>query len=156
VEGWVKDTDPNWPVSGGANNAVTNITNTTAKAHDGTHALAVSIISNGTPIFVTVPFCQGSQVNLAGYKMSAWLYLTTGGANDLTTEAIYVQFATWSQMSGNQTGPVKTLDRSLLNTWFKVETTFSSSDPADHVSIRFGPDSFSGTMYIDTVEITSP
>jgi len=66
------------PVNGGARNGVTNAL-VSQTHHDGSYALAIPALIDLTNTYnasVTVPICAGSTINLSGYTMSAWIYVT--------------------------------------------------------------------------------
>jgi len=152
TEGWVADTDPGFPVNGGG--TTNGVTTSTTTAHDGGAALAVPGTANGQIVSVTVPICRsGSTQNLAGFTLSAWVRLT---GTALSPDS-FVFFDAWSA-SGSVDNPVLTGDSIVvLDTWYHLSTTFSSTIDADHVAIRLNPEmSWSGTMYIDSVTLTGP
>jgi hypothetical protein len=155
IEGWAADTDPYFPVNGGGtNNGVTNVTITTSRTHDGSRALAVPALANGQVVSVAVPVClDGNTVNVAGFTVSAWVYLT---GTDLSTYS-FIFFDAWGA-SENVGNPVLTGTKiTTMNTWYHLTTTFASTIDADHVAIRLNPEvSWTGTMYIDSVTIAGP
>lgn len=156
-EGWFADTDPGFPVNGGDNNGTTNVTTTSiaAHVHDGGNALAVPGLTDGsTVVSVAVPVCrQGASVNMAGFTLSAWVYLTGTDLSSLS----FLFFDAWGP-SGVFSSPVLTGDKiTVLNTWYQLSATFASTIQADHVAIRLNPNAaWTGTMYIDSVSITGP
>jgi hypothetical protein len=155
TEGWSVDTDPSFPVNGGDGNGVTNVTTTSNRVHDGSRALAVPGSTGAGPIVsVAAPVCQaGASVNMAGFTMSAWVYLT---GTDLSTYS-FLFFDAWGP-SSQASSPVLTGTKIMsLNTWYQLTATFSSTVQADHVAIRLNPEmSWTGTMYIDSVTVTGP
>ncbi len=154
TENWDIDTDPNWPVDGGDNNGVTNVTSTQTHVHGGNRGLAVSGLANGQVISVAVPLCgTGSVVNLAGYTMSAWVYLT---GTELAFES-FMFFDAWGASDAVRS-PVLTGSKIVaMNSWHHVEATFSSAVQASHVAVRLNPElSWTGIVYIDQIELTPP
>ena len=155
LDGWAADTDPGFPVNGGENNGVTNVVTSSTVVEDGNVALAVPGLTNGGPVVsVAVPICRpGASTNLAGFTMSAWVYLK-GTALDTYG---FVFFDAWGP-SGQASSPVLTGEKiATMNTWYRVTATFSSTVQADHVAIRLNPGmNWTGTMYIDSVTVTGP
>ncbi len=141
------------PVNGGARNGVTNVL-ASQTHHDGAHALAFPALIDLTNTYnasVMVPICTGGTINLSGYTMSAWIYVT--GTN-LGTET-FLFFDAWGP-SGMISSPALMGEKlNTLNTWQQATITFSSSVQADHVSIRLNdPPGWTGTVYVDSVTIT--
>ena len=154
TEGWVIDTSPNWPVDGGENNGATNVTSTQTHVHAGNHALAVAGLANAQVVSVAVPLCEsGNTINMAGYTMSAWVYLT---GTELAFES-FMFFDAWGA-SDAASGPVLTGSKIVeMNTWHRVEMTFSSAVQASHVAIRLNPElSWTGIVYIDEIQLSPP
>lgn len=154
TEGWVKDTNPNFPISGGAMNGVQNITVSATMKHDGTNALAVPInvdFSNASLASIAVPLCS-STMNLAGYTVSAWLYFA-GPAFDADT---FVFLDAWSA-SDSYRSPVLIGASIAVNSWISVSLPFPNAIQADHLAINLNPGtSWSGTLYVDSVALTGP
>lgn len=160
-EGWAKDVDPNFPVSGGATNGATNFIPTTNQHHDGTYALAVPILVDVTTTYLAstaVPLCaNGSTIAIGGYTMTAWIKVVDApGGNALgALDALF--FSAWGP-SGAENDPV-VFGGSNIDTgnWFQASITFNSATQADHLAIYLTPnEGWQGTMYIDTVTLTGP
>ena len=148
---WVKDTDPSWPVSGGAENGVSNISSTTTH-YEGSRGLVVVGLSNGGYVSVAAPVCSGSTINMAGFTMYACIMLT---GTELPIEGPFVFFDAWNASNAVQNPALTGEKLAELGVWHCVNTTFSLSAPADHVAIRFNPGlAWTGNMYIDSVKIT--
>jgi hypothetical protein len=159
TEGWVKDTNPHWPISGGGTNGVTNLIATTTKVNDGSYALAVPIWIdnvNTTLASVTVPICNmGSTISLGGFALSANIFLS-GPEIDPNAERS-ISFGGWNG-SDMVRSPVATNMNVLVGTWMSLSTTtYGTSASADHINILFGPGvNWNGTMYIDNVQLRGP
>jgi hypothetical protein len=131
-----------------------NVTVSTTHVHDGKSALAVSGLANGEVISVATPLCKSqSSINVAGFTLSAWVYLSGTALSQYS----FLFFDAWGG-SDRVSSPVLTGEKIVaMNTWYYLQATFGSAVDADHVAIRLNPEmSWSGIMYVDSVEITGP
>lgn len=166
MEGW--QPDPTLPGVG-----VTNITVSTSHFHTGTHSLAVSIsiaafsTNDSRMASVTVPLCASTgTVNLAGYTMSFWLFLTVSqGTLPMNAANLSQGFFRAADMSGSgDTDTFVAENQSTLNQWVHFQgnvVQVSASNTQAGVNIEFpiaNPNSegFSGTLYIDDVQLIAP
>ena len=160
TELWAKDTDPSWLVGALANiNGVQNLqwTQNPSKIHDGSGALAVSVLvdSSTTSIAsVSVPFCQaGNTVNLAGFTVSFWVRFD-GPAFDPLSDDVFLFVEAWSQSTSDR-GPALFKNQMPVNTWIHATYNFPIGNSADHLAIDLRPGGqWQGTVYIDSVQIT--
>jgi hypothetical protein len=155
AEGWQMDA----ALPGGG---VTNITVSSTHVHSGSHSLAVTIAiaawSTNDARFtsIAVPICPSSgTANLSGYTFSAWVYFT------LTQGSIPMNAANLIQV--NAAGAFTPVSQSTINQWLHVQGSFSSvaAGPQINMMTDFpiadpNSEGFSGTMYLDDVQISPP
>lgn len=141
--------------------------------HSGSHSLALTInigafsSTNSRFIWIAAPLCaSGGTVNLAGYTFSAWVYfnvlngvLPNDGPNFIT-EYVDAPDGSVSDVSG--AGALR-VDQSTTNQWLHLQGNISLSDDfyLAEISVNFPlndptSEGFSGTMYLDDVQITPP
>jgi len=170
TEGWEFDPDPSYGAG------VTNVTVSSTHVHTGTRSLAVTMdigsqSSTGAgSVSVVVPVCASTgTVNFAGYTFSAWVYFTVSSGSVPEHAANLVQGITASTdttVRGQFDGPnpPPTVGQSNLNQWMHVQASVSQVSTANTLAgifINFALDTsagdgFSGTMYIDDVQLSPP
>lgn len=158
TEGWSKDTDPSFPINGGAPNGATNFVVTTNQHHDGSYALAVPILVDVTNTFLgstSVPLCgNGSPIDIGGLTMSAWV-MVHNASGSLLGSSDFLWFSAWGP-SGSDHEPV-VFGNIPIDTWFEVQFTFVSATEADHIGIYIAPSAtWSGMLYVDGVTLVGP
>jgi hypothetical protein len=155
VEGWQID-------NSSAGNGVTNIAVSTTHARTGTHSLAVPIAigawssNDARYTALLLPICPSTgTANVSGYTFSAWVYFT------LVNGAMPMNAANLVQV--NEAEAFTAVSQSNLNQWLHVQGTFSSTavGPQIHMTTDFPiadptSEGFSGTMYMDDVQISPP
>jgi hypothetical protein len=166
AEGWgIDPLDPNL--------GVTNITVSSSRFHTGSHSLAVTMAiaaystNDSRGVSVGVPLCASSgTVNLAGYTFSGWVYFTlTSGvlpmnAANLIQGFFYVKDSPtigYQDMTYN-------VSQSTLNQWLHIQGSIVQADALNYeLAINVGfpianpsSEGFTGTMYIDDVQISPP
>lgn len=135
----------------GANGA-TNLAVTSAQQRGGSSSL-VAPVSIGTAdcSIALVAATTACLTNLAGYTMSAWVFLD-GPAITLWNSGIFI--VTWGpsgagDRNGQYWGNVPT------GSWFEVTTSFTNSTLVNRIGIELVPNTdWSGAMYIDDVVLT--
>jgi hypothetical protein len=152
---WLAELSPNWSDTGG--NGASNALLSHTRYQSANTSLAAPIIIDATTTFtasVAVSPCKtGGTINLAGYQLTAWVYLSS--ASELPAWQDAFQIDTWGPTGAGDYqvllwGPIST------NAWFKITSTFSSATPVNRIGLRVTPTgSWSGSMYIDDVVITS-
>lgn len=160
TEGWAKDTDPGG-LGGSTYNGVQNVqfTQTAGKVHDGSGALAVPVFVdnvNTSLASIAVPFCQsGNTANLAGFKLSFWVYFDGPEFNQLSDD-VFLFADAWRQ-ADYSSSPALFKGQMVVKTWINVTHTYSSAIDADHIAVNVHPGgNWLGTIYIDSVQITGP
>ncbi len=153
TEGWKQD--PADPTSG-----ITNITVSSSHVRTGTHSLAVTMAiaawsTNGAHgIALVIPLCPSSgTANLSGYTFTGWAYFTVnqGSIPMVAANLIYVDAAV----------AYTPVSQSTTNQWLQVQGIVNGSFAQVAFSVGFtiadpGSDGFSGTMYLDDVQISPP
>jgi hypothetical protein len=159
LEGW--GPDPRFSPG----NGVTNITISTAQHHTGASSLAVTIAfgslsTNGAGTAgVIVPLCASNgTLNLAGYTFSAWvLFSTIAGAVPGNAANLLQAFTT-----NASPGSVIDVEQFNLNQWLHLQGPLVGSPTAEssaglNVEFALQPsEGWSGTMFVDDVQITPP
>jgi hypothetical protein len=168
AEGW--GMDPSNPSLG-----VTNITVSSSHFHGGTHSLAVTAAiaaysaSDSRGISVAVPLCASSgTVNLAGYTLSAWVYFTvTAGAIPMNAANLIQGFFAAKDSPGGPVGTASTaiaVQQSTTNQWLHLQGSVNQVDATNYqlaINAEFpiadpGSEGFTGTMYLDDVQLLPP
>jgi hypothetical protein len=165
IEGWGRDPSG----SGGGD---TNITVSSTHVHTGTRALAVTMgigaySTNGsTGVSVTVPLCASSgTVNLAGYTFSAWVYFTvTEGSIPMNAANLLQGMTASTDTSTRGTSGYVAVSQSNLNQWMQLQGSINQASTANYLAVlgvgfalaNPSSEGFSGTMYIDDVQLTPP
>jgi hypothetical protein len=141
---------PNLPGVDGATNL--QITHSQYHPGSGNSSIVVPVLIDYSSTFsAEVAASTSCTINLAGYTMSAWVYIS-GPA--LTSFNDGFQIDTW--------GPSDLGDRFVLywgnvpiGSWFQITYSFTSAVLVNRIGIRLSPSSnWQGTMYIDDVAIT--
>jgi hypothetical protein len=166
AEGWT--VDPQDPTGG-----ITNITVSTSHVHSGTHSLAVTMAiaaysadPSTRGISVGVPFCASSgTVNLVGYTLSAWVYFNVTAGSIPMNAANLVQGIFYTKdSSGFTLDNAIGVSQSTTNQWLHLQGNVTQSDSLTYqlaISAGFAiasqtSEGFTGTMYIDDVQISPP
>jgi hypothetical protein len=152
---WGSDPTP-WALELASNltgaNGATNIAITQSKYHGGNSALiAPVLIDMSTTYDAEVAVSTSCANNIAGYSMSAWVFLS---GPELTAWNNNLMVDTW--------GPSGLGDNSVLywgniptGAWFQITTSFVSAVPINRIGIRLTPNTnWVGTIYVDDVVIT--
>jgi hypothetical protein len=133
-------------------NGATNLAITSSERHGGSSAL-VAPVSIGTADrnFALVAAATSCSTNLAGYSMSAWVFLA-GPALTNWNSAIFIQ--TWgSSGAGDRNGQY--FGNVPTGRWFEVTISFTTPTLVDRIGIELVPNTdWVGTMYIDDVVLT--
>ena len=166
AEGW--GVDPSNTGTG-----VTNVTVSSSRFHTGSRSLAVTFgvaaysLNDARGAAVQVPLCASTgTINLAGYSMSAWVYFTvTAGsipmnAANLTQEFLSVRDTPTRGTVGGQVA----VSQSNINQWLHIGGNINQASALNYlaeITVGFAiadasSEGFSGTMYIDDVQITPP
>lgn len=166
AEGWGQD-----PASPGI--GVTNITVSTSHFHSGTRSLAVSIsiasfsTNDSRGASVTVPLCASSgTLNLAGFTMSAWMLLAVNQGTLPMNAANLAQGFTRSTdtPTSGEADTAVAFGQSNLNQWVHLQGSIiqaSALNAQAGLSVEFpiadpNSEGFSGTWYIDDVQLIPP
>jgi len=139
VEGWRFDP---W----GYSNGVSNLRATTSRFHEGSHSLAFTM-TNSTSAYVVVPLCSGN-ISTSVVSLSVWTYLESATAYPSRGyDLAYFMTAAGGDASG-------TSFQSVTGSWYHATRTINSEQDA-YFAIRLSPSSpWSGTVYIDLVELS--
>jgi hypothetical protein len=165
AEGWLID-----PLD--STGGITNITVSSSHVHTGTHSLAVTMAISAYStnlargISVAVPFCASSgTVNLVGYTLSAWVYFSVTAGSIPMNAANLIQGIFYSKdTSGFTLDGAIAVSQSTTNQWLHLQGTITQSDALTYqLSISAGftiadptSEGFTGTMYLDDVQISPP
>jgi hypothetical protein len=147
---WVREFDPNWPGGNGA----TNMQLSQAQHRGGSYSLAAPILIDMTNTYTAgVAASTSCSVNLAGYKLSAWIYFDS--TMSLSDHYNVVQVDNWNTSGGQGDHIPLKWGNIPLKSWFEITYTFVSAVPVNRIGIRLSPaGNWQGTMYIDDVVIT--
>ena len=139
--------------------ANSSVINSTARAHSGTHSLALPLKSSGGTLDVNVTICDGASVPLptAGRSISFWVYVD--GALSSAAGSPFLSAIVTGCLQGVcfTAGMSSTTDPLPVGTWVRISASVSAADAAAHpdtYSISLvGPLSPSSatTVYIDDV-----
>jgi len=151
---------------------ITNITVSSSRFHTGSHSLAVTMAiaaystNDSRGVVVVVPLCASSGiVNLVGYSVSAWVYVVvTSGSIPMNAANLIQQILFTKDASGFTVDGSIPVSQSNTNQWIHVQGTITQSDSTTYelaISLGFAiasptSEGFTGTMYIDDVQITPP
>jgi hypothetical protein len=166
AEGW--GLNPVNPSSG-----ITNITVSASRFHTGGHSFAVSMsigaysTTGARGVSVAVPLCASTgTINLAGYTFSAWVYFTVSAGTIPMNAANLIQ-GMFTVKDSPTTGGLNTaipVSQATTNQWLHLQGNINQTDAMNYlaaISVGFpladpNSEGFSGTMYIDDVQITPP
>ena len=165
VEGWGFD-----PQSG--TQGVTKVAVSTAHAHTGTYALAVSIAiakysgDDSRGFTVAVPLCSPGTVSLAGYTVSFWVYFTVSQGTMPMNAANLIngQFEVFDTLSENGTDTYIAVGQSTINQWLHFQANVVQSDALNNYAVIAAEfpiadptsEGFAGTMYVDDFQLSPP
>jgi hypothetical protein len=143
----------------GGSNKVTNLLVSSSRANNGSHSLAVQMSFDGVSdvyASIAVPLCQTGGVNLAGYTLSFWVYIVPTFASQTLVFGQSVSGFAWGPNSGDS-GGIGWLGGQPNNTWLPITATYTDSGLMDHLNIMFlSSVQWSGTMYVDDIQLTAP
>ncbi len=162
VEGWA--VDPSSTSSG-----VVNMSVSSTHAHTGTHSLAVSIAiaayssNDARGYSIIVPLCASGGANLAGYTFSAWVYFTVTAGTMPMNAANLIQAELFPSGAGSINTAIA-VSQSTTGQWLQLTGSIVvASGPANQVAVLAefpiadpNSEGFSGTMYLDDVQISPP
>jgi len=171
--GFESNTAEGWAADSASPGGITNLTVSSTRARTGTRSLAVSMgigaySSDGTKtgIAVAVPLCASTgTVNLAGYTFSAWVNLavTAGTVPANAANLLQGMFAA-RDTSTRGTSGIVALSQSNTNQWLEVRGTVNQASASNYLAILnvgfpmadLASEGFSGTLYIDDVQLSPP
>jgi len=153
AEGWKNDpTDP----TGGITHRIVSSRHarTTTPSLAVTMAIAAWSTNDARGISLVVPLCASNgTANLSGYTFTGWAYFTVnqGSIPMNAANLIYVGLA----------GAYTPVSQSTLNQWLQIQGTIDGSYSQVTLSLGFAianasSEGFSGTMYLDDVQISPP
>jgi hypothetical protein len=108
-------------------------------------------VNSNTAEFAVSPCKTGATVDLAGYTLTAWVYISGPAFGAL--DFFFVD--TWGPSGLADNSPLEIGSSILTGSWFPVRGTFVSGVPVNRIGFRLAPTTnWGGTIYIDDVVIT--
>jgi hypothetical protein len=172
--GFESGTTEGWKGDPAGSAGITNITVSSSQAHTGSRSLAISLsigsfsTSQARGITVVVPLCASSgTINLAGYSFTAWVsFSLTGGSFPSNAANLIQEFTASTDTStrGTATNPIAIGNSNLVPAWKIFGGAINQASTANslgEVYVEFpladpNSEGFSGTMYLDDIQITPP
>lgn len=137
-------------------NGATNLQISHSQVHGGSASIAASVlidyVNSNTAEVAVSPCKTGGTVDLAGYTLTAWVYISGPALGAL--DFFFVD--TWGPSGLADNSPAAVGSSILTGSWFQLPpVVFVSGVPANRIGFRLAPTTnWSGTIYIDDVVIT--
>jgi len=136
-------------------NGATNLQISHSQVHGGSASIAASVlidyVNSNTAEVAVSPCKTGGTVDLAGYTLTAWVYISGPALGAL--DFFFIE--TWGPSGLADNSPLAMGSSILTGSWFQVTGGFVSGVPVNHIGFRLAPaTNWQGTMYIDDVVIT--
>jgi hypothetical protein len=151
---WTKEICPNWATA----NGTTSIAIDSSVYHAGTggHSLVAQIsVDQNTTLQGEVTLSLPCATNLAGYGISAWVYVA-GPALPNWNDGLDID--TWSGSTFGTTD-MAVMGGVTTGQWFQITRTLPATitTPVNRIGLRLVPSMvWSGQMYVDDVVLTAP
>ena len=151
---WLLDLIPSSSPTSFSNGA-TNLQISHSQVHGGSASVATSVlidyVNSNTAEVAVSPCKTGGAVDLAGYTLTAWVYISGPAFGAL--DFFFVD--TWGPSGLADYSPLAMGSSILTGSWFQVTGGFVSGVPVNRIGFRLAPTTdWNGTIYIDDVVIT--
>jgi hypothetical protein len=172
--GFESGTTEGWAPDSASSGGITNIGVSSTHAHTGSRSLAVSLsigsfsADQSAGARVIVPLCGSTgTVNLAGYTFTAWVSFTlTSGSFPMNAANLIQEFtaSTDTPTVGVAANPIAIDSTDTFPTWKVFGGAINQASTANslgEIAVGFpladpNSEGFSGTMYLDDIQITPP
>jgi hypothetical protein len=151
---WTKEICPNWATANGTTSIA--IDSSVYHAGTGSHSLVAQIsVDLSTNVQAEVALSLPCATNLAGYEISAWVYVA-GPALPNWNDGLDID--TWNGSTFGITD-MAVMGGVTTGQWFQIARTLpaTTTTPVNRIGFRLVPSFvWTGQMYIDDVVLTAP